>query len=188
MQVTKIIGEQQIPFLAVKAYITEVLQWEYDYYMAQKLLRFLLDTGLISAGEFNKITEKNARLSLSIWLRLCHPAIISHEEYDRANAVLRQRGKEKGNGRDTEKYQNRYCFSNRIQCGECGGTWKRRIHYKPSGSYIAWCCANHLADKNSCSMKYITDSALKRAFVTMMNKLVFGHRKVLSPLLHSLRG
>jgi DNA invertase Pin-like site-specific DNA recombinase len=117
-----------------------------------------------------------------------HPAIISHEEYDRANAVLRQRGKEKGNGRDTEKYQNRYCFSGRIQCGECGGTWKRRIHYKPSGSYIAWCCANHLADKNSCSMKYITDSALKRAFVTMMNKLVFGHQKVLSPLLHSLRG
>lgn len=117
-----------------------------------------------------------------------HPAIVSHEEYDRANAVLRQRGKEKGNGKNTEKYQNRYCFSGRIQCAECGGTWKRRIHYKPSGSYIAWCCATHLTDKSRCSMKYVTDAALKRAFVTMMNKLFFGYQKVLSPLLYSLRG
>lgn len=117
-----------------------------------------------------------------------HVAIVSHEEFDRANAVLRQRGKEKGNGRNTEKYQNRYSFSGRIRCAECGGSFKRRIHYKPSGSYIAWCCATHLTDKSICSMKYITDDALKRAFVTMMNKLVFGHQIVLRPLLQSLRG
>ncbi len=117
-----------------------------------------------------------------------HAAIVSHEEFDRANAVLRQRGKEKGNGRNTEKYQNRYSFSGRIRCAECGGSFKRRIHYKPSGSYIAWCCATHLTDKSICSMKYITDDALKRAFVTMMNKLVFGHQMVLRPLLQSLRG
>lgn len=117
-----------------------------------------------------------------------HAAIVSHEEFDRANAVLRQRGKEKGNGRNTEKYQNRYSFSGRIRCAECGGSFKRRIHYKPSGSYIAWCCATHLTDKGICSMKYITDDALKRAFVTMMNKLVFGHHIVLRPLLQSLRG
>lgn len=117
-----------------------------------------------------------------------HAAIVSHEEFDRANAVLRQRGKEKGNGRNTEKYQNRYSFSGRIRCAECGGSFKRRIHYKPSGSYIAWCCTTHLTDKGICSMKYITDDALKRAFVTMMNKLVFGHQMVLRPLLQSLRG
>lgn len=117
-----------------------------------------------------------------------HAAIVSHEEFERANAVLRQRGKEKGNGRNTEKYQNRYSFSGRIRCAECGGSFKRRIHYKPSGSYIAWCCATHLADRGICSMKYITDDALKRAFVTMMNKLVFGHQIVLRPLLQSLRG
>lgn len=117
-----------------------------------------------------------------------HVAIVSHEKFDRTNAVLRQRGKEKGNGRNTEKYQNRYSFSGRIRCAECGGSFKRRIHYKPSGSYIAWCCATNLTDKGICSMKYITDDALKRAFVTMMNKLVFGHQIVLRPLLQSLRG
>ena len=46
----------------------------------------------------------------------------------------------------------------------------------------------HLADKEGCSQKYITDDALKLAFVTMMNKLVFGQQTVLRPLLQSLRG
>lgn len=57
------------------------------------------------------------------------------------------------------------------------------VHFK-----LAWACANHLKDKESCSQKYITDDALKLAFVTMMNKLVFGHQLVLRPLLQSLRG
>ena len=37
-------------------------------------------------------------------------------------------------------------------------------------------------------MKYVTDDALKRAFVTIVNKLVFGYQIVLRPLLQSLRG
>jgi uncharacterized protein YaaW (UPF0174 family) len=37
-------------------------------------------------------------------------------------------------------------------------------------------------------MKYITNSELEFAFVTMMNKLIFGHQIVLRPLLMSLRG
>lgn len=59
MQVTKITGEQKISSPAVKVYTTEELQREYDYYMAQKLLKSLLDAELISVGEFYKITVKN---------------------------------------------------------------------------------------------------------------------------------
>lgn len=71
MQVTKITGQQQFHSPAVKVFTTEELRREHSYYMAQKLLKSLLDTGLISEGEFNKIIEKTARLSLHIWLRLC---------------------------------------------------------------------------------------------------------------------
>jgi hypothetical protein len=39
-----------------------------------------------------------------------------------------------------------------------------------------------------CSMKYITNSKLEYAFVSMINKLIFGHQIVLRPLLMSLRG
>lgn len=61
MQITKITGEQKTLAPAVKEYTTEELQREYDYYMAQKLLKSLLGAGLISVGEFNKITVKNCQ-------------------------------------------------------------------------------------------------------------------------------
>lgn len=117
-----------------------------------------------------------------------HEAIVSHEIYEKANEVINQRGKEKGNGKNTQRYQNRYGFSGKIRCGECGGVFKRRMHYKPSGNYVAWCCTHHIDDKDSCSMKYITDDGVKTAFLTMMNKLIFAHQIVLKPLLRSLQG
>lgn len=115
-----------------------------------------------------------------------HEPIVSHEIFEKANEVLNQRGKEKGHGKDTAKYQNRYGFSGRIKCGECGSTFKRRMHYKPSGSYVAWCCTRHIESVEDCSMKYIKDDALKAAFLTMMNKLGFSHKVVLQPLLNDL--
>lgn len=117
-----------------------------------------------------------------------HEPIVSHEIFDKANEIMNQRGKEKGNGENTWRYQNRYGFSGKITCGECKGTFKRRQHYKPSGAYVAWCCNNHINDKHSCSMKYITDDGIKTAFLTMINKLIFAHQIVLKPLLRNLQG
>lgn len=37
-------------------------------------------------------------------------------------------------------------------------------------------------------MLYISDDGIKLAFLTMMNKLIYGHRAVLKPLLRTLRG
>lgn len=117
-----------------------------------------------------------------------HEPIISHEDFDRVRAVLDQRAMEKGNGTDTYRYQNRYGFSGKIKCGECGGTFKRRQHYKPSGDYVAWTCTTHLESKADCSMLYISDEGIKLAFLTMMNRLVYGHNVILKPLLRNLRG
>lgn len=117
-----------------------------------------------------------------------HEAIISHETYENANAALKQRGREKGNKNNTGIYQNRYGFSGRIKCGECGSSFKRRIHYKPSGSYIAWCCSKHIENVDVCSMKYILDDAIKISFITMMNKLIFAQQIVLKPLLNNIKG
>lgn len=78
-------------------------------------------------------------------------------------------------------------MSGKIKCGECGRSFKRRYHYTSHGkSYNAWCCGGHLEDSKSCSMKFIRDDDLKRTFLTMMNKLVFGNDLVLKPLLISI--
>lgn len=59
MQVTKITDEQQMHISAKKVYTQEELQREYDYILAQKILKSTLEKGLISVDEFNKITELN---------------------------------------------------------------------------------------------------------------------------------
>lgn len=117
-----------------------------------------------------------------------HEPIIDRDTFEKAKEAIKQRGLEKGNcSEDTAKYQKRYAMSGRIKCGECGRSFKRRFHYTSKDrSYIAWCCGGHLEDSNSCSMKFIHDDDLKRAFLTMMNKLVFGNDLVLKPLLISI--
>ena len=116
-----------------------------------------------------------------------HEAIISREVFEAANALIAQRGKEKGIIKGSEKYQSRYCFSGKIVCGECGDTFKRRIHSTTTHKYAAWCCNTHIEDKSRCSIKYIRDDTVKAAFVTMINKLIFAHSIVLKPYVETLQ-
>lgn len=116
-----------------------------------------------------------------------HEAIISREDFEAAAALVAQRASEKSAVKGSRKYQNRYCFSGKIICGECGGTFKRRIHTSTGGKYAAWCCTTHIEDKTRCSMRFIRDDDLKVAFTTMLNKLIFGHKFILRPYLKALQ-
>ena len=58
-----------------------------------------------------------------------HEAIVSREVFAAAGDVIRQHSKEKGIVKGCGKYLNRYCFSGKIICGECGDVFKRRTHY-----------------------------------------------------------
>lgn len=116
-----------------------------------------------------------------------HEAIISHEDFEAVDAVINQRAKEKGIIKHTSKYLNRYPFSGKVICSECGSTFKRRIHSSGARKYIAWCCNKHIRQVTECSMQFIRDDDIKTAFVMMMNKLIFGQKFILRPLLDGLR-
>ena len=104
-----------------------------------------------------------------------HEAIISKEVFDRVQVMIQKHIDEHGIVKDMGKYHNKYPFSGIIICGECGGKFKRQTQ---SGG-IAWACSTHLYNKDACSMMFIKDEAIKAAFVTMMNKLIFGCKQVL---------
>ena len=114
-----------------------------------------------------------------------HEPIITREIFERANALIRQRGKEKGIVRDADKYQKRFAFSGKITCGICGSKYKRRIH--SGGAEIAWVCSTHITDLRRCPAKYMRDDILKAAFITMLNKLIFSRKTILKPLYDALR-
>lgn len=116
-----------------------------------------------------------------------HEAIISHEDFDAAAALIEQRANEKGIKRGNNKYQQRYAFSGKIICSECGDTFRRRIHTSTYVKYPAWVCNTHLTDTSKCSMLYLRDDDIKLAFATMINKLIYCHKLVLKPYLESLQ-
>lgn len=116
-----------------------------------------------------------------------HPAIIQREDFENAQKLILQRAMEKGVVRGSEKYLNRYVFSGKVICGECGGAFKRRIHNSNGRKYIAWCCTTHLKNKNKCHMLFIRDEVLKEAFIIMMNKLICFHQTILIPYLQALK-
>ena len=116
-----------------------------------------------------------------------HEAIISHEDFDAAAALIEQRANEKGIKRGSNKYQQRYAFSGKIICSECGDTFRRRIHTSTYVKYPAWVCNTRLTDTSKCTMLYLRDDDIKLAFATMINKLIYCHKLVLKPYLESLQ-
>lgn len=116
-----------------------------------------------------------------------HEAIISKEDFKLASAIISQHATEKNISSNDNKYRNRYAFSGKIICSECGNTFKRRLHTNTYSKYCAWCCNTHLADKSKCSMLYLRDDDLKIAFATVLNKLIYGHNLILKPYVEALK-
>ena len=116
-----------------------------------------------------------------------HEPIISREDFEAADRMLRQHAKEKNVERDTDKYLGRYPFTQKIVCGECGSHFRRRINSAGDLRYPAWVCREHSEHKENCSMKFVRETDLEEAFCTMMNKLVFSREEVLRRLLNAVR-
>lgn len=59
--ITMITEADHSPTLIKSRITVEQLSCDYKYCIAQKLLKAMLEKGLISTDEFNKITEKNRK-------------------------------------------------------------------------------------------------------------------------------
>lgn len=129
----------------------------------------------INRGEVDQFYEENH-----------HDAIVSREVFDAVRKVINQEHKEKNRSEGNLKYQNRYAFSGKLLCGECGSVFKRRNNITGKLKYPAWVCSVHHKDRTRCSMKYVRESVLETAFTTVMNKLIFGRKEVLQTLLDNL--
>lgn len=117
-----------------------------------------------------------------------HEPIISRKEGQLVREIYEYRRNKIGID-DRDKYQNRYEFSSRIICGECGSIFRRqKIYIGKPYEKIQWCCIQHIRDISKCSMKAIREDIIKEAFLTMWNKLVSNYKDILYPLLESLKG
>lgn len=116
-----------------------------------------------------------------------HEPIIPCAQAEAVKEIFQYRRKQMG-ADDLEKYQNRYAFSGKIQCGECGSLFRRqKIYIGKPYEKTQWCCRQHIFDSAKCSQKAVREDDIQGAFTVMWNKLVSNHTEILIPLLDTLK-
>lgn len=130
-------------------------------------------TERVNRGEKNKYYVKKH-----------HIALVTHEEYELVNSIIKTRSYIKN---DEIRKPNRYPFSGKIICGQCGHKYIRKIERKKNFYKVKWSCKNHIDNIAECSNHAVTDDDLKIAFIRVMKKLKIGRKKILDPFIKDLR-
>ena len=102
-----------------------------------------------------------------------HPAIIDHETFEKANAMIKSHGEQLGREKAV-KDTKRYVFSGKLICGLCGGHMSRG---KDKRAFYA--CENHIHKRTvmvegteaPCPMLPVFEQDVKNAFATVLNRL-----------------
>jgi len=101
-----------------------------------------------------------------------HPPIISKEIFDKVQDEKERRALLKGNlVGDRHKYSNKYPFSGKVFCGNCGNIFKRRQWNSTNTSKkVVWQCKTYIMDgKGACGAKAVDEIVLMDSFVRMFN-------------------
>ncbi|MBU5310467.1 recombinase family protein [Tissierella carlieri] len=116
-----------------------------------------------------------------------HEPIITKVQAEAVKEIFDYRRKQMGMD-DTGKYQNRYAFSSKIICGECGSIFRRqKIYIGKPYEKVQWSCHQHIEDITKCSQKAIREDVIQWTFTVMWNKLVSNYTEILIPLLDTLK-
>lgn len=95
-----------------------------------------------------------------------HPAIISAEVFDLTQMELEWRRSLKGS------YSGKSCFASRIVCGDCGAFYGSKVwHSTDEYRRTIWRC-NNKYEGEKCSTPHVTQDALEKAFVSVMQKVI----------------
>lgn len=105
----------------------------------------------ISDEDFDLTIKKEQYL-----IRDHHEAIISHEDFEKANKLLRESSKE-----DDRDYKNMYPLSKKLKCELCGSSF----HRYQSRDKVFWRCGTHIKSKSLCSMPSLKEELIKKAMI-----------------------
>ena len=111
-----------------------------------------------------------------------HPAIISREDFEKAQKLMVERAKSKGNLEgNREKYLKRYAFTGTIECGHCGKSYKRHLdNCGTVAESVCWVCSTYIiGSKISCNVGRVKEEIIKGLFVRVFNRLYTDRVKLL---------
>lgn len=106
-----------------------------------------------------------------------HPAIISKDIFEKAQALLQRKGQR------IDLQRERTPLSKKMTCGLCGSTLVRRIS---KAGYVTWVCRKHDRKAADCPNGRISEDSIHAAFLRMYRKLRTHDGIVLAPVLKQM--
>lgn len=94
-----------------------------------------------------------------------HPAIVTKEDWDKAQQIMESRKAQRNIGMDgTEKHKNRYPLSGKLICPYCGKIlFRKQVHNKR----IEWWCSTYIKHgKSTCKGVKISDKEVSKQSIT----------------------
>jgi DNA invertase Pin-like site-specific DNA recombinase len=109
----------------------------------------------------------------------CHEPIISKEDYEQVQTLMRSRRTQANSG----KPSGASLLTKKVYCGNCGTLFRRKID---SGK-VYWTCRKHDRYKDNCPISQIPEEQISEAILRMYHKLKERYPQILTPLLEQLR-
>ena len=106
-----------------------------------------------------------------------HPAIISKDVFEKAQALLQRKGQRVDLQRECTP------LSKKMTCGICGSTFVRRIS---KAGYVSWVCRKHDRKAADCPNGRISEDSIHTSFLRMYRKLRTHDGIVLAPVLKQM--
>ena len=131
----------------------------------------------LATDSFPFIKKRNQGEKDQYYVDATHPAIISKEMFDRANALIQRRSSTRGMSK------KKYLLTKTIYCGLCGSVFSRK---ETKSGYVTWACRTHNDQARKCPMGRIPEGEIYAAFVRMYNKLKLHEGIILKPVLTQL--
>jgi hypothetical protein len=95
-----------------------------------------------------------------------HPAIVTQEQYDLVQAEMRRR--KAAPSRQTSVH----CFSAKIFCGECGGSYGSKVWHSTSPyRKVIWQCNRKYKDKTGCTTLHVYEEHVKALYIKAFNQV-----------------
>lgn len=143
----------------------------------EKYIGKLIQGKTYTVSPINHIRKKNNLDRPKYETEDNHDAIISKDDFDKAQEIIASRRTSYENGRNIGTTQNsaQSDFTSKIRCAYCGKNYVRRIVHKGTKSEKAiWQCATYSKrGKSNCPYcKTVDEETVKQAFVHYMAKLL----------------
>ncbi len=122
----------------------------------------------------SKKQKKNEGELPQYYVENSHPAIISPEVFDLAQAERRHR-RESG-----QRYSGVSIFSSKIKCGQCGSWYGSKVwHSNDKYRRVVYQCNHKYGSGAKCTTPHLTEDEIKAVFIKAVNELLSEKKELL---------